>query len=1058
MDFMKSNIFLTASLRKPARSLLLLVLFGLISFVFITKAVGLILVQRETEVLGSYYRSIGILENIKDPQSGDVSTGVDLIKNSPYFAYGNPAYVVSAVMAQTFNTSFYTSNATVLIKTLPSEYWPNVHDTDIWFTGKLLAKDEIGAEGNKESNGKAVGFSLKFDIDTLFAAFPENASQGSSVGLLFLFDGNESAIPTIQGMEVGQRYLIRAWDDFGSLPVELSKLGARFQIIPLDDQQFWHKKVAKDESLDISTPDMADIKNRIDILNENLHSLGIIATADLSAMPRMQEASHFYYLTAGRWLNHQDDLTASKLIVIPEDLANQRGLKLDDELQLTFRPLRDSYYGQIRDGIDSVLWRNYPTYQDTFTIVGIYTSKYGAIWSYIPSSSLRSGFTSTTQKQFQDEAGYSFVLDSSRNQNFFIQEYQDSLQSKGISLTFLDNNGATFWAAVDPIRRSSSADTLIFGLLMVAGLIMTVFLYMMQHKRAYAIARALGVPSKWANNQVVLPLLLFGGFGILIGGILSWNDALSKAKTNLSTIPTPAGVTTSAELNPLFLVILCLVIFFLLAVFSWLGAQFLARQSIFDLLQGKTHRQVSEQKQAGAITISPFIPSSSSNDAGVVDNPPKAIAGNQVTTALKGKFSPASLSRFALRQGVRSGFKSILTMSIALGFMFASGWLLQTMQRNQAEIDHLYDTTVVEADILPADPSAAPPQTTVPHGNGFIYRNTVNSILDSGYVISSTLEADTLWSKIQETGSQTGLIDFVSVYAYDSPEALTSGLAEPGSLVFASGWDSTLFARQWTLVDIQKEGIPMLISSSMLEQAKLEIGDKVKITEMSGSISTGVIAGQYSGGRAITNNHVKTKVIGSESILIPLSVLEIMERSKTTYTVAHFVLDPAKNRDLSQISSDMEKVIKAPGAGTRDLRFKIWDEQLRIVFAQLEKNLSILKVLYPVVIVVSVLIAAGLCFLLQLQKAKEAAILRVLGITRTGVRMVLILDSFCLSLIGVVIGMGLAALLWLSAGSMPAGGLLTSAGLYLAGALVGLISGAILVTNKQPVELLQVKE
>ncbi|GAP15925.1 predicted ABC-type transport system [Longilinea arvoryzae] len=1052
---MKTNIFLTASLRKPFRSILLLALFGLISFVFITKAVGFILVQRETGVLGSYYRSIGVLENVKDPQSGDVSAGIRLINSSPHFAYGNPAEVVSGIMSHTFNTSFLSTNATMLIKALPAEYWSNVHDTDIWFTGELLDKKEIGADGKQPDGGNALGYSLKFDIDTLLAAFPENASQGSSVVLLFLFDKNESAIPTIREMTVGQRYLIRAWDDFDSLPTQLTRF--RFQILPLDDQQLWYKAVAKDERLDFSSPEMASIKNRIDILNENLHTLGIIATADMSAMPRMQETSHFYTLTAGRWLNHQDDLAGSKLIVIPEDLASQRSLSLGDELQLTFRPLRDTYYGQIRDGIDTVLWRSYPTYQDTFTIVGIYTSRYGAIWSYIPIGSLQPGFTSATQKQFQDETGYSFVLDSSRSQALFIQEYQNTLQSLGINLTFLDNSGAAYWAAVDPIRRSSFADILTFGLLMVVALSMAVFLYMMQHKREYAISRALGVARNQASHQLILPLLLFGGFGILLGGMISWKDALGKANANLSTIPTPAGVAPSADLNPLFLVILCLVIFFLLAVFSWLGAQFLARRSVFDLLQGQIQRPA-EQKPANVSLAGPVNPSSSSSQTGAVDKSPKADAATRVSPALQAKYTPASLSRYAFRQALRSGIKSILTLAIALGFMFASGWLSQTLQRSQAEIDRLYNTTVVEADILPADPSAGSTLGTVPHGNGFVYLNTVNSILDSGYVISSTLEAETLWSKIQGTGSQTGLTGSVPVYAYDGPEAFTSGLADPSSLVFASGWDANLFARQWTLEDIQKEGIPMLIPSSMLEQAQLEIGDKVKVSEMSGSISPGVIVGQYSGGRAVTINHVKTKVIGSESILIPLSVLKAMERSKTAFTVAHFVLDPARNRDLSQVSSDLQKVIKAPGAGTRDLRFMIWDEQLRIVIDQLEKNLSILKVLYPVVMAVSVLIAAGLCFLLLLQKSREAAILRVLGITRTAVCVALILDSFCLSLIGAVMGLGLAALLWMSAGVMPAGGLLTSAGLYLAGALAGLVSGAILVTHKQPLELLQVKE
>ncbi len=1053
---MKTNVYLTANLRKPFRSLLLLALFGLISFVFITKAVGFILVQRETETLGSYYRSIGVLENIQDPQSGDVSAGIDLIKTSPSFDYGNPAEVASGVMAQTFNTNFLVTNATAFIKAIPAEYWPNTHNTDIWFAGELLAKEQIGLDGKPpQSNGKAIGYSLKFDIDTLLAAFPENARQGGMVVLLFLFNGKDSAIPAIQNMEVGQRYLIRAWDDWGSLSTQL--VGFRFQLLPLNDQQLWYKPLAKDEPIDFSPPEMADIKNRIDILNENLHSLSIIATADLSAMPRMQEASRFYTLTEGRWLNHQDDMAGSKLIVIPEELASQRRLNLGDELHLTFRRLRDTYYGQIRDGIDTVLWRSYPTYQDTFEIVGIYTSRYGAIWSYIPIDSLQPGFTSTTQKQFQDETGYSFVLDSSRSQTLFIQEYQDDLQSMGIRLTFLDNSGAAYWTAVDPIHRSAFADILIFGLLLVAALIMAVFLYTMQHKREYAIARAMGVPAKQANRQVVQPLLLFALFGILLGGLLSWNNALSKAKANLSSIPTPAGVVPSADLSLLFLVALCLVIFLLLAVFAWLGMQFLSRQSVFELLQGKTRRQT-EQKLEKTSALNRSISPVPSNQAAAVKNAPRDPAATQVAPVIQVKYTPASLSRYVIRHVLRSGVKSILTLAIALGFMVASGWLAQTMHRSQAEIDRLYANTMVEADILPADPSASQSLGSVPHGNGFVYLNTVNSILDSGYVIGSTLEAETLWAKIQAVGSQPGLMGSIPVYAYDSPEAFTSGLADPSSLVFASGWDMNLFTRQWTLKDIQNNGIPMLIPSNMLEQSQLEMGQKVSVTEMSGSISPGVIVGTYSGGRALTVNHVKTNVIGSESILIPLSVLEAVERSKTTFTVVHFVLDPAKNRDLSQVSAEMEKVIKVPSAGTKDLRFMVWDEQLRIVVSQLEKNLSILKVLYPVVMVVSALIAAGLCFLLLLQKTREAAILRVLGITRITVCLALILDSFCLSLIGVVIGLGLAALLWMSAGAMSAGGLLTSAGLYLVGVLAGLVSGAILVTNKQPLELLQVKE
>ncbi len=111
---MKTNVPLISSLRKPFSSLLLLILLGLISFGFITKAVGFILVQRETGVLGSYYRSIGTLENTANPQSGDISAGIKLIETSPYFAYDDQREIVSGVMQTTYNSYGGTSGRTVL--------------------------------------------------------------------------------------------------------------------------------------------------------------------------------------------------------------------------------------------------------------------------------------------------------------------------------------------------------------------------------------------------------------------------------------------------------------------------------------------------------------------------------------------------------------------------------------------------------------------------------------------------------------------------------------------------------------------------------------------------------------------------------------------------------------------------------------------------------------------------------------------------------------------------------------------------------------------------------
>ena len=116
---MKTNVGLLTNLRRPLRSILFLLLFGLVTFGFMTKAVQFILIQRETNVLGSYYRSIGVLNNIndsftryygthgsievKDLLAGDVSAGIDLIQTSPLFAYGDQRVTVSGVMENIYN-------------------------------------------------------------------------------------------------------------------------------------------------------------------------------------------------------------------------------------------------------------------------------------------------------------------------------------------------------------------------------------------------------------------------------------------------------------------------------------------------------------------------------------------------------------------------------------------------------------------------------------------------------------------------------------------------------------------------------------------------------------------------------------------------------------------------------------------------------------------------------------------------------------------------------------------------------------------------------------------
>jgi hypothetical protein len=267
------------------------------------------------------------------------------------------------------------------------------------------------------------------------------------------------------------------------------------------------------------------------------------------------------------------------------------------------------------------------------------------------------------------------------------------------------------------------------------------------------------------------------------------------------------------------------------------------------------------------------------------DRAPSASVGDIADRAVRRKYNPNSLSRYVYHHMLRSRLKSGLTLVIALGFVLAAGWIQQTIARSRLEVDRLYDTTIVEADILQDISSSFSITEDV---EGFVYLQTIQDILDSGFVMDSLLVAKTKWLKIELEDGQNEFAGPFSVYAYDSPETFSAGLEKPDSLSFAPGWDLERFFKPRTLAEIRQGGFPIIFPTDLLEQMGLNIGEKVEITGESYSYP-GVIVGQYSGWisfKIADSPPVKTP--GGGHILIPLSVLVSLEDDHAKFTYAHF--------------------------------------------------------------------------------------------------------------------------------------------------------------------------
>jgi hypothetical protein len=292
----------------------------------------------------------------------------------------------------------------------------------------------------------------------------------------------------------------------------------------------------------------------------------------------------------------------------------------------------------------------------------------------------------------------------------------------------------------------------------------------------------------------------------------------------------------------------------------------------------------------------------------------------------------------------------------------------------------------------------------------------------------------------------------ISLYAFDHTEAFFTGSGVQTQVTYADGWDKTLYTEEWTEERLNSETIPVVLPERFLTAMSVQFGDEGYLVNPP-NITKAIVAGSYSGGVLLSDI--------DEPVLIPMSLLNTLATSQKMdafYTKAHFVIDSAKNSDLPTFRETVKAIVERPGAGLLDLTAVVWDEELRMAIAPLEKNLDLMRVLFPVTIALSALIAGGLSLLLLLQNAREAALMRVLGMKKRKVRTLLNLEQMLISLIGALAGLLLLAVLRQSISAAFSVAPLLCAGLYLVGSLVGSILASVMVSNRMPLELLQVKE
>lgn len=418
--------------------------------------------------------------------------------------------------------------------------------------------------------------------------------------------------------------------------------------------------------------------------------------------------------------------------------------------------------------------------------------------------------------------------------------------------------------------------------------------------------------------------------------------------------------------------------------------------------------------------------------------------------------------RFIRKNIFRARMKSLLATAVALFFVLALSVLQNNIAGLEAEIERLYAETLVNVEIRQGEcPRARGMQGPRRVMGDIVPMQVVRDNLELGIVKDIYLEGgasvfllpdtiDNPFSVLYESARMDVLvgIEQLRYFTEDSGGFIGRDPSFNMQIQFAEGENS-----ESNFTFEHNTAIPIIISQELAERRNLAPGDGAYIIFYRPILFR---QGEW--------NYSPAKVLGihdgealpvtvQEAAVVPLPALQYMLGDLMGFFSFRYTIDPALNHELAYISEQIAITVQRPRYPWREhLTADIWDQELLFGVASLQQHILLLQMLFPIAVVISAVIGASLAMLTIIQNAKNAAIMRILGMPKFKTMLALWLWQIGMSFVGALFGLIITILVGLKAE------LMIVAVPYLAGAIIGAAVGAVLVANRSPLDLLQVKE
>ena len=1006
---MRKLLTLKMLLRAPIKTILTFLLLAAASFAVFSKVTDFSITTREITHAESFCMGVAALDNTT-PEIFVQGSGSGLVSDyTVYEVEGKPwpteeqIEEFSSLPGVTLaDTRYMTAGLVDGYKRLREEGYN---------TGRFVIEGTyVGCDYTPNTTGV---MELTFDDIRVLASDDDKLNLERPVEAIGVDDqtfyDNPYPVQYFEKLEIGSRCLITGdYSDLNNNRLHMGMGTDAFQVIDgLGENYLDMKKFAYQKGL-------------VEVINQNRYTYDIVYTSDMRSIPRFNE--HNMVISMGRPLVAED----TNVCVVNQLFLDTYGLSVGDKIHVE---LGDRLFHQgPMMGARARDTENKSNFVSTaeLEIIGAYqnmddhlTRSSERNWSYtsnaifVPSSLLPVEVPADHEVSVGE---FSVLIEDAHDIEQFQEAAEPLAAEMGIPMRFSDGGWLSIKDSFEAGRYTASLTAILTIVGTALALLLAVYLYIGRNKKTYAIMRTLGVPRKKARNSLVLPLCILSIMSIPIGGISGLFYTSKTAKEALAGMAAsaPVGYVPNTEI-PFYVISFCLVceLAFTLCITLFFLRK-MKRIPPLELLQEGVVRAGTDTK----VVLEPMGAAPLPARLDIT----KLSAADKMETPKRRKYGALHHVTSYILCHMRRGMGKT-TVSLVLAVVLTAG--IGTLVLAKLT----YQDAAREIDVK---------------GRALMFSSSYIPDLQGSDLMDDFYCYDSLKVRVNDMKQQVPMTFTNDIDRY---------LAENHTITYAQGYDES---------SMNSTSAMCLMGRTLSKELGVRAGDRIAL--LSNDMYS-ALAENYKEEELQAKIDLKVRmytvagVINSDAadigngIFAPANrVMQDIYSQPFPFGYCEFTL--ADNEKLDELDSllEQQKMLGKMYAPTAS--FYIDTTGLK----NIQRICGLLEALFPIAVAAALLISLFGPGLVIIQSAREAAFLRVLGVTKKRVRCMLVLEQIILCLVGIVLVIGGFALLRPGLFARSAQTIIACFSLYLLGCLCGAFVAAIQVTRHKILELLQVKE